>query len=106
MILHLTAKERDVVAKALSVLADEYHTLSDAAVSPILQRGFRNDSLEASNLAGRALGLEETASAEELLTTVRKLMAEGRKIDAIKYVRAHQVMHLKEAKDFVEAVGQ
>ena len=42
-------------------------------------------------------------SDDELSTEVQNLLAAGRKIDAIKQVRAEQGLDLKEAKELVEA---
>jgi len=104
MILYLNAKERDVLVRALAMLAEEYRILSEQPISEYLRRGFRNDALDISSLAGRAAGLEETTSTEELLAQVRRFMASGQKIEAIKYVRSQRALGLKEAKDYVEQV--
>ena len=105
MILHLTASERDKVVQALAMLAEEYRTLGESVVSEYLRRGFRDDATVISNLAGRAAGLEESPNAEGLLTIIRSLLKQGQKIEAIKFVRQHRNLGLKEAKDFVESVG-
>jgi hypothetical protein len=105
MILHLNEQERNTVVKALAMLAEEYRTLGESMVSEYLRRGFRDDATVISNLAGRAAGLEESPTVEVLIAEIRRLMSMGHKIEAIKYVRAHRAMGLKEAKDYVEQVG-
>jgi ribosomal protein L7/L12 len=47
---------------------------------------------------------EHPASAEEIDETVRALVADGRQIEAIKLVREHTGLGLKEAKDYVDAL--
>lgn len=105
MILHLTVKERDTVVRALCMLAEEYNTLSESRISEYLRRGFNQDAQDANAIAGRAAGLEESPNIETLLAEIRRFMAAGQKIDAIRYVRTHRAMGLKEAKDYVESVG-
>lgn len=105
MILHLNESERSTVVKALAMLAEEYHTLSESMVSEYLRRSFRDDATVISSLAGRAAGLEESPNAEGLLNIVHSLMKQGQKIEAIKFVRMHRNLGLKESKDFVEQVG-
>jgi ribosomal protein L7/L12 len=104
MILHLTAKERETVVRALAMYAEEYNIVSESLVSEYLRRGFRQDAHDANNIAGRAAALEETHTLETLNATILRLMQEGKKIDAIKYVRTHRAMGLKESKDYVEKV--
>jgi ribosomal protein L7/L12 len=106
MILNLNSKERDIVVRALANLADEYDVISESAVSEFIRRGFRNDSTDASNLAGRAAGLEEVPSAEEFLAETRRFKRAGQIINAIKYVRATRGRGLKESKDYIDQIGE
>ena len=104
MILHLNEQERNTVVKALAMLAEEYRTLGESMVSEYLRRGFREDATVISNLAGRAAGLEESPNAEGMLHIIRSLVKQDKKIEAIKFVRQHRNIGLKEAKDFVDQV--
>ncbi len=104
MILRISHDERKWVVKALSVLAEEYRTMSESAVSILLRRGFEEDATTISSLAGRAAGLVESLDTYTLNREALNLMHSGQKIEAIKLVRANTTLGLKEAKDYVEAL--
>ena len=104
MILQLSSKERDMVVRALRMLAEDLQTISASVISPVLQREFARDLHEVNQISGRAAGLEESPSAEEFRAQIIRYLRSDQKIWAIKYVRTHKFLALKEAKDYVEQI--
>ena len=104
MILHLAPKDKELLAFALKVLAEEYTTIADSAISNVLSRGFREDAALAFSLADRVSALREQATDTELRAEVIRLLNANLKINAIKYVREQRPLGLKEAKEYVDGV--
>lgn len=104
MILTLTHDERNKIVQALSILLEDYREISAAVISPMLKREYTNDAYDLESLIQRVGTLTETPSATEMHGHILKLMRDGYKIEAIKYVRTHKALGLKEAKDYVEQV--
>jgi|SRR5882724_1688964 len=104
MILRLNEEERSIIVRALSTLADDYRVVSECPISPVLRRSFENGARNISSLAGRVAGLTETPTTSEMNAQVVLMMQEGRKIDAIKFVRTYTAMGLKDSKDYVEKI--
>ena len=104
MILHLAQKDKEILIFALKVLAEEYTTIADSAISNVLSRGFREDASLAFSLADRVSALQEQATEPVLRAEVIRLLNANLKINAIKYVREQRPLGLKEAKDYVDGV--
>jgi ribosomal protein L7/L12 len=104
MILHLTEKDRSMLVFALSIVADEYNTIADQAISRILSKQFRDGSVEAVELSQRISNLVEAPSDEVMRMEIVRLLNAKMKIHAIKYVRTHRPLGLKEAKDLVDRI--
>lgn len=106
MILRLNEVERNLIVRALSILSDDYRTVSECAISPALRRGFETDARDISSLAGHIAGLSDTPTTEVMNAEVLRFMHGGQKIEAIKFVRACTTMGLKDAKDYVEKIAR
>ena len=104
----------DVEADARALLAAGHKIEAVKRVRELTGLGLKasNDYVEAlaRGLAPEAPALRERvrfespASAEEIEATLRALVADGQKIEAIKLVREQTGMGLKEAKDYVETL--
>ena len=108
------ALTRNVEADARALLATGRKIEAVKRVRELTGLGLKasNDYVEAlaRGLAPEAPALRERvrfghpASAEEIEATLRALVADGQAIEAIKLVREHTGMGLKEAKDYVETL--
>jgi len=103
VILRVTVAERDRIVFALEALREEYNRIADdIAVSRYLAQSFQRDALAVARLSERVGSTPVLLAKEEMDKQVRLLMDRGLKIDAIKFVRYHTTLGLKEAKDYVE----
>jgi ribosomal protein L7/L12 len=104
MIFIISETDRRHIVRALAMLAEDLRVVSEAAISSCLRREFENDATTVSSLAGRAAGLAEPLDDFTMNAEAASLLRAGRKIEAIKLVRANRPLALKEAKDYVEAL--
>src|SRR6266478_7520657 len=103
VILTVTVAQRDRIVSALEALLDEYnHLADDITVNRYLAKGFKRDALEVARLSEQVGNAPIRLAREEMDKQVRLLMDRGLKIDAIRLVRCHTMLGLKEAKDYVE----
>lgn len=105
MILEITREERDMLVVACKLLAEDYSTISESAISDYLRRGFRADADNVRTLGARVVDLNDSVTDAELIAKIHRFMEVGEKINAIRYVRANRSMGLKEAKEYVERMG-
>jgi hypothetical protein len=105
MNFRITADERDLIVTALSLLADEYRTLTNSSVSRYLVDGFEQDANKLDSIRREAETLKETLSAADLAAEALILWNAGRKIDSIRLVRANTAFNLKDAKQYCEKLA-
>lgn len=100
-------KQRKHLETALTILQEELDEISKATTSPYLRRGFAEDATAVGNLLYIVKQTpDEVMSDAVLRTEVLNYLKRGLKIDAIKFVRTHRSLGLKEAKDFVDGLQQ
>lgn len=104
VILILSVSERDRVVLALKALRDEYNHIADSAISRFLSSGFAQDALNTARLAEAIERAPVKLNKEVMDRRAWDLLEQGNKIEAIKLVRTHTTLGLKEAKDYVEAL--
>lgn len=97
--LKLSKADRDALVRATEAMAQEYRHVADQVLSQYLADGFRGDAVVYDNLAH---ALKSLADREAINEMIRRELALGNKINAIKGVRAATLMGLKEAKEYVD----
>jgi hypothetical protein len=102
MNFRITAEDRDLIVTALSVLADEYRTLSSQSTSRYLANGFEQDYNRIETIKRDASMLKEQLDAATMNHDATALWNMGRRIDAIKLVRTNTSLGLKDAKEYCE----
>lgn len=97
--LKINSKDRDALVFAAEAMAEEYRHVAGQVLSRYLAKGFENDAVVYDNLANLLKGLADRVAVNEM---VRRELAAGNKINAIKGVRTATSMGLREAKEYVD----
>lgn len=87
------------LVRATEAMAQEYRHVADQVLSQYLADGFRGDAVVYDNLTTALKGLADREAINEM---IRRELAIGNKINAIKGVRAATSMGLREAKEYVD----
>lgn len=101
--LELNEAQRNLILQAMEMLLQETDMVGEHADSVYFREKFAAESFSIKALINTIKDTPEFVASDEVLKDkILSFLRQGMKIEAIKYVRQHRHLGLKEAKDYVE----